>query len=306
MPTFPRLSALQASDGFLPRQLTYRGSRLVYSRGIVLLGLIASALIILFQASVTALIPLYAIGVFLSFTLSQAGMAHRWWKSGHLAPGEELRERGSTLRYDRGWHTKMIVNAFGSVCTGIVMGIFALTKFRDGAWIVIFLMPVLVFVFFGIHRHYCRLADQLSLEHYVPPVPARRRRVIIPISGVHQGTLQALYYAQAISNDVTAVHVATDQDEAERVWHKWEKWGDGVRLVILESPYRVMVEPLLEYIEEIDALRQPNEILTIVVPQFVPRHWWSNALHMQTATFLRFALLFHRGIVITDVPYQVE
>ncbi len=304
---FPRLSALMAADGFLPRQFTYRGSRLVYSRGIIALAFAASLLIIAFQASVTALIPLYAIGVFLSFTLSQAGMAHRWWKVGHLIPGQSSEEGGSTLRYERGWKLKMVSNGFGAICTAIVTLIFAVTKFWDGAWIVLVLMPVLVFIFLAIHRHYRNLAAHLTLRNYrgAPPRIARHR-IIMLVSGVHQGTLAALRYARLLSDDITAVHVSTNPDDAQRVRQAWEMWGNGVRLVILDSPYRLLLEPLLDYIDEIDASRQPNEIITIVVPQFVPRHWWHNLLHTQAAFLLRIALLFRPGIVITDVPYQVD
>ncbi|MGB2774961.1 MAG: APC family permease [Anaerolineae bacterium] len=303
---FPRLAALHAGDGFLPRQLTLRGSRLVYSYGIVALALVASLLIIAFNASVTALIPLYAIGVFLSFTLSQVGMARRWWKAGHLSPGQEVNEPGSVLRYQPGWQVKMVINAFGAFCTAVVVIVFAVTKFRDGAWIVIFLTPTLVFIFFRIHAHYKRLAKQLSLENYQPRVPSFRHRVILPIGGVHQGTLEALHYARMLSHDLTAVHVSVEPTETERIKDKWATWGEGIRLVVLDSPYRVMYEPLLAYIEEVASRRQQNERITIVVPQFVPKHWWHNLLHMQTATFLRFALLFKKNIVVTDVPYQVE
>jgi amino acid transporter len=303
---FPRLSALLAADGFLPRQLAFRGSRLVYSRGIVALALIACLLIIVFQASVTGLIPLYAIGVFLSFTLSQAGMARRWRKTGRVPQGQEIKERGSTLRYESGWRMKMIVNGFGAVCTTVVTLVFAVTKFRDGAWVVLILIPVLVIGFSAIHRHYRRLARRLSLDDFAEPPRIVRHRVIMPISGVHQGTLAALRYAMALSDDVTAVHIGLDPEEAERVQRKWDSWGKGVRLVILDSPYRLMIEPVLHYVEEISANRQPNEIITIVVPQFVPKRWWHNALHAQTATWLRLALLFKPGIVVTDVPYQVE
>ena len=303
---FPRLGALQAADGFLPRQLTYRGSRLVYSRGIVALALIASALIILFRASVTRLIPLYAIGVFLSFTLSQGGMARRWWKIGHLEPGQEIVERGSTLRFEPSWWVKMIINGFGSVCTAIVMVIFAATKFRDGAWIVIFLLPALISIFLAIHHHYKSVASSLSLEKFGgEPPQATRHRVIMPVSGVHQGTLEALRYAHLLSDDVTAVHVSIDPAETEKVQKKWETWGEGTRLVILDSPYRLFLEPLLEYIEEIIASRQPNESVTIVVPQFIPSKPWHNALHTQTAKLLREELLTRPGVVVTDVPYQV-
>ena len=303
---FPRLSALLAVDGFIPRQFTYRGSRLVYSRGIIALAVIASLLIIAFQASVTALIPLYAIGVFFSFTLSQAGMAHRWWKSGRLAPGQEIKERGSILHYDSAWKIKMIINSSGSVCTMVVMFVFAITKFEDGAWIVLLLMPMLVVIFSAIHRHYRSLAAHLSLEQFGPPPRIPRHRVIMLVSSVHRGTLVALRYARSLSDDVTAVHVSIDLDEAEKVQHKWELWGDGVRLVILDSPYRLLLEPLLEYIEEVASHRRPNEILTIVVPQFVPKRWWHNLLHTQAATLLRIVLLFKPGVVITDVPYQVD
>jgi hypothetical protein len=303
---FPRLGALHATDGFLPRQLTYRGSRLVFSRGIIALTVLSSLLIILFQASVTALIPLYAIGVFLSFTLSQAGMARRWWKIGHMQPGQEKQEPGSTLRYEPGWRLKMAINGFGAVCTAVVMVVFAVTKFHDGAWIILVLVPLLVAGFFAIHHHYRALAAHLSLEHYDPLLRIPRHRVILTISGVHRGTLAALRYARSLSDDVTAVHVSIDPAEAEKVKRKWELWGDGVRLVILDSPYRLLVERLLEYIERVAAYRQPNEVITIVVPQFVPKHWWHNLLHTQTAMLLRFALLFKPGIVIIDVPYQVE
>lgn len=303
---FPRLGALHAGDGFLPRQLTFRGSRLVYSNGIITLAVIASLLIVAFKASVTALIPLYAIGVFLSFTLSQAGMARRWWKVGHLKPGERIVEPGSTLQYESGWRLKMLINGFGSVCTAVVLVVFAATKFRDGAWIVLLLTPLLVMIFFSIHRHYHHLADRLSLDDF-NGLPARstRHRVIMPVSGVHQGTLQALRYARLLSDDVTAVHISIDPAETAKVQKKWVKWGEGTRLIILESPYRLFLEPLLRYLEDLIDHRQPNETITVVVPQFIPEQTWHNALHMRTADLLRAELLSRPGVVVTDVPYQV-
>ena len=303
---FPRLSALMAADGFLPRQLAYRGSRLVYSRGIMALTLIAVLLIVVFDASVTGLIPLYAIGVFLSFTLSQAGMAHRWWKIGHLQPGAEVEERGSTLRYEANWKPKMIINGLGAFCTTVVVIVFSVTKFFDGAWIVLFLIPLMVMALRGIHDHYQRLTNSLSLENFGEPPPEPRHRVILPVSAVHQGTLAALRYAQMLSDDVTAVHVSIDPGEAVKVQQQWTSWGKGVRLVVLDSPYRLFLEPLLQYIDAIASQRQPNETITIIVPQFVPKRWLYNILHTQTAMMLRLVLLFKRGIVITDVPYQVE
>jgi len=234
-------------------------------------------------------------------------MARRWWKIGHLAPGQEIKERGSTLHYESGWQLKMVINGLGSICTAVVMLVFAVTKFRDGAWIVLVLMPALVFAFFRIHHHYKDLATELSLDNYQPePGIAPRHRVILPISGVHQGTMKALRYARALSKDVTAVHVSLDPAEADKVKAKWEIWGDGVRLVILDSPYRLLVEPLLGYVEGLAAQRQPGELITIVVPQFVPRRWWHNLLHTQAALTLRLALLFKPGITVTDVPYHVQ
>jgi amino acid transporter len=303
---FPRLSALVAGDGFLPRQLTFRGSRLVYSRGIIVLALIASLLIAVFDASVTLLIPLYAIGVFLSFTLSQSGMARRWWKSGKLSKDEKIIEAGSTVVHDPRWKLKMVVNGFGAICTAIVMMVFAITKFMDGAWIVLVLTPTLVVIFFSIHRHYKNLANNLSLENFLEPRRVTRHRVILLVSGVHRGTLEALRYARSISPDVTAVHVSIDPVEAEKIKRKWMKWGDNTRLVILESPYRLLLEPLVEYIELMSKTRQPGEMITVVVPQFVPEKNWANVLHTQTALWLRFALLPTPEIVITEVPYQVK
>ena len=303
---FPRLGALHAGDGFLPKQLTFRGSRLVYSNGIITLSIIASLLIIIFRASVTRLIPLYAIGVFLSFTLSQSGMARRWWKIGHLKEGEEIVEPGSTLRYTEGWRFKMLVNGFGAICTAIVMVIFAITKFREGAWVVLILTPFLVTIFFTIHHHYRDLASHLTLAKF-SGLPARhtRHRVIMPVSGIHQGTLEALRYAKLLSDDVTAVHVSIDPAETEKVQKKWKIWGEGTRLIVVDSPFRLLIEPLLKYIEEVIDGRQPNETITIVVPQFIPSKRWHNALHMRTANFLREELLSKPGVVVTDVPYHV-
>ena len=304
---FPRLGALHATDGFLPRQLTYRGSRLVYSRGIVALAVISCLLIILFRASVTRLIPLYAIGVFLSFTLSQAGMARRWWRVGHLQFGQEIIDPGSTLRYEAGWQIKMVINGFGAICTAIVMVVFAATKFLDGAWIILILIPILVIIFFAIHHHYKNFAKKLSLDNFggFPPQTIRHR-VIIPVSAVHQGTLAALHYARLLSEDVTAVHVMIEPAEAEKVRQKWKKWGEGVRMVMLNSPYRLFVEPLLGYIADIAHQRQPGETITIIVPQFISNNRLSSALHMNTADLLRSQLINQRGIVVTSLAYHVD
>jgi len=303
---FPRLGALVGADGFLPRQLAFRGSRLVYSNGITALAIIACTLIIVFRASVTHLIPLYAIGVFASFTLSQTGMARRWWKIGRLKEGQEVQEPGSILKPQRNWQSRMLINGFGAVCTAVVVAIFAVTKFREGAWVVLILIPALVAIFFGVHRHYSGVARTLTLDGF-RGIPERRtrHRVIIPISGVHQGTLQGLRYARLLTDDVTAVHVSIDPAETEKVKAKWFTWGEGARLVILDSPYRLFLEPLLKYLQPLIDNQQPNETITIVVPQFIPSRPWHKALHMRTADVLRDELLLHPGVVVTDVPYQL-
>jgi amino acid transporter len=308
---FPRLSALMAMDGFLPRQLTYRGSRLVYSRGIMALAVLSSALIVLFQASVTRLIPLYAIGVFLSFTLAQTGMALRWWKSGRLLDQKDNREhtnaRVAKLTYDPLWRLKMIANGFGAFCTGVVMLIFAATKFQDGAYVVLILIPTLIGGLWLIHIHYRNLAKNLSLDNFgVIPPHTNRHRVIMPVSGVHQGTLSALRYARMLSDDVTALHIVIEPADAEKTRKKWETWGEGVRLVMLDSPYRLFVEPILEYIADLAETRQPGEIITVVVPEFVSDNRWTSALHTNTADILRAQLKNQHGIVITNVPYHVH
>jgi amino acid transporter len=303
---FPRLAALVAGDAFLPRQLQFRGRRLAFSNGIIALAAIASILVVIFRAETSALIPLYAIGVYLSFTLSQTGMAIRWFRSGHLKPGESFQRHGMPLYFDGKWKNKMFMNGLGAVATAVVMLVFSFTKFREGAWIVLLLIPSLVALFMMIHRHYRTVARSLSLENYGEPPPyMARHRVIVPMSAVHRGVLAALRYARMLSDDVTAVHVSMDPAETEKVRKKWETWGRGTRLVILDSPYRLFMEPLLDYIDEILSSRQPNETITIVVPQFVPGKKIYKALHMQTAEILRRELLATPEVVITEVPYQI-
>jgi amino acid transporter len=297
---FPRLGALHAG------QMTYRGSRLVYSWGIISLAVISSILIIIFQASVTRMIPLYAIGVFLSFTLSQSGMAKRWWKSGHLKQDEIVHEPGSVLKFDRQWVVKMIVNGFGAVCTAVVMIVFAVTKFKDGAWAVVILTPLLVTGFFTIHRHYKKLAKQLSLDQPHKQSQIRRNHVIMPIGGVHQGTIRALKYAQKLGDDITAIHISIDPVEEEKIKKKWDIWGEGYRLVVLDSPYRLFIEPLIEYISKLEQSMRQGDVITIVIPQFISKTRTSDFLHSRTSEMLRKVLLSREEIVIVEVPYVVE
>jgi hypothetical protein len=198
-------------------------------------------------------------------------MAHRWWKAGRLAPGAEARERGSVVRHDRRWLSKMLVNGFGAGLTAAVTVVFAATKFRDGAWVVLIVIPALVLVFYGVHRHCRDLAGRLSLEAFGPPPRVDRHRVILAISGVHRGVVRGLTYARALSEDVTAVYVSTEPRQAEAVEKKWGLWGGGVRLVVVNSPYRLLVEPLVDYIRQVAARRQPNEVITVVASALARR-----------------------------------
>jgi hypothetical protein len=215
--------------------------------------------------------------------------------------------RVSPLKYDPLWMLKMITNGFGAICTGIVMLIFSVTKFQDGAYVVLILIPLLIWALWMVHLHYRSLAKKLSLENFgVIPPRTIRHRVIMPVSGVHQGTLSALRYARMLSDDVTAVHITIEPADAEKVRRKWEKWGEGVRLVMLDSPYRLFIEPLLEYITDISEKRQPGETITVVVPEFVSDNKLTGALHTNTANILREQLKLQHGIVITNVPYHIH
>ncbi|MBP7693643.1 MAG: permease, partial [Anaerolineales bacterium] len=240
------------------------------------------------------LIPLWAVGVFLSFTLSQAGMAVHWWRLG----------RGASRA--RGWGWKLAVNGLGALVTTLVTVVFAVTKFADGAWFILLLLPTVVLVFFAIHRHYAQVGRDLSLDLAGLPPRTRRHRVIVPVNGIHQGTLGAIEFARTLSVDVTAVHIALEAAETEAVRRQWERWGDGVRLVVIDSPYRAFLEPFLAYVDALMTRQQAYERVTIVVPQFISERWWHTLLHAQTAFWLRFALLQKRGVVIVEVPYQVD
>ena len=304
---FPRLGALHAGDGFLPKQLTAKGSRLVFSRGIMTLAGFSSLLVILFKASVSGLIPLYAIGVFLSFTLSQTGMARRWWKSGHLKPGEQLVEPGSTIVHEKGWLLRMCINGFGAVLTGYCHDHFCshqVQRWRMGGGRIDPPSGRRILCHSSPLQRPGRAA--IDLENHVYQKRMVRNRVIMPIGGVHNGTLMALRYASTLSMDFTALHISIDQKETEKIEQKWANWGEGVRLVVLHSPYREFMEPLLEYIDQLSEQLGPNEVITIVVPQFNPRRWWTRFLHTRTAEMIRRSLLNRSNIVILEVPYQVE
>lgn len=303
---FPRLAALQAGDGFLPRQLALRGHRLVFSWGIVTLAVCASLLIVVFNARTTALIPLYAIGVFLSFTISQAGMVIRWLKISRLRPGEKHQTRQSQLHYDRHWQIKLALNALGCVTTGIVTLVFAITKFNQGAWIVVLVMAGLVWLFFRIHHHYQVVARSLSLERYTPKATPACATVVLLVSSVHRGTLHAARYARTIqASNLIAVHVAVDPEQVGKVQERWERWEPEIPLVVIESPYRTIIRPLVWYVRTLSG-PHGTDLVTIVLPQFVCVRWWHDLLHNHMALLIRQAFLFDRNKVVVEVPFLLE
>lgn len=224
-----------------------------------------------------------------------------------MKPGDrKVSGHSSVLTYEKNYLVKMLINAFGALCTGMVTVVFGITNFVGGAWIVLVLIPILVVFFSAILRHYKNLARQLSLDDFHSLPVVSRYRVILPISGVHKGSLSGLRFARSLSADVTAVYISTDDEEARKIQNKWDTWGEGTRLVIVKSPYRLLLEPLLEYIKALYQYRQHNEVFVVVMPQFVSSHWWTSLLHSQTAFLLRLSLLSYQGIAIIEVPYQVE
>ena len=284
---FPRLNSLLARDRYAPRQFRTLGDRLVFSNGILILAGLAAALIVVFGGDTHALIPLYAVGVFISFTLSQAGMVRHWLTDGGA-----------------GWRWRLGVNGVGALVTGAVTVVIAVTKFTHGAWIVVLLIPLLVVGFRAIYRHYDTVADELSLEHLVEEPPVNNT-VLVLVGDLHMGVVKALRYAQSLSPSPKAVYVELDPSATARLEERWSKGGCGVPLVVLASPYRSMLRPLLDYIGRIRE-RDANSVVTIVIPEFVPRRWWQHLLHNQTALLVKGALLFRRGVVVVDVPFHLH
>lgn len=285
---FPRLGSILAHDGYLPRQLMNLGDRLVYSNGILILSFFAIILIVLYQADYNKMIPLYAIGVFLSFTLAQWGM----------------------IKYHKteqkpGWQRRRIINTIGASTTAIVTGILIFEKFWEGAWMVLVAMPAIIWIFRRIKSHYISIGKQLALPvtGYCPV--AIEHTVLVLVSSLHKGTIPALEYAKTISDRVEAVHVELNTEQTNRLKAAWEDWGCGIPLTILKSPFRSISEPLLEYIEEVED-RYEHDLVTIIVPEFVTKKWWHNLLHNQTSIALKALLRYSPGKVVTTVRYHLE
>jgi len=284
---FPRLSFFLARDRFIPRQFATQGDRLVFSNGILILSGLAALLLVIFGGDTHALIPLYAVGVFLSFTLSQASMVRRWLR---------LKEEG--------WWWRWWLNAVGAIVTGLVMITIAATKFTHGAWIVVLLIPSLVAVFVIVHRHYEEVAVQLSLDAFSPP-PPMTNTVLVLVGDIHRGVIKAIQYAQTLSPNAKAVFVETDPERTRRLEEKWGKYGMGVPLIVLTSPYRSLLGPLTKYVDHLQNQGE-NHVVTIVLPEFIPAKWWQLGLHNQTAFLIKGAMLFRKNVIVTDVPYHLR
>ena len=291
---FPRVAAILAKDGFMPRQMTSLGDRLVFTNGILFLAIASGGLIVLFNGDTHALIPLFAIGAFLAFTLSQSGMVVHWW-----------RERGHA------WLPKAIANGIGALATLITLGVVIMSKFLEGAWITVLLIPLIVLAFRTIHTHYLQVRNQLSLRGLPPSLkPVEPTRVVIPVSGIHRGMVDAVNFARSISDNVTAVYVELESGEGEKARQEWESWWPDVPMVIVPSPYRSIVAPLLQFLVETDTQHNDGQLATVVLPEFIPKYWWQSLLHNQTAFLIKAALLYHRRVnglerVVIDVPFHL-
>lgn len=292
---FPRLASFLARDHFLPHQFAFRGDRLAFSTGILVLAILASLLLIIFKAQTTHLISLYAVGVFLSFTLSQSGMVLHWWR---LRPEQQV------------WQRSLLINAAGAGTTLLVAVVIASTKFLEGAWIVVLLIPLLVLLFLGISRHYQWVERERTTHIPIHPKDIRHR-LIVPIAGLDRAAIQSLAYARSISRHVTAVYVALDAENVHAMHVAWQEWQEHLskeeetQLVIIESPYRSLSHPLLAYIDTLHELH-PEDTLTVILPEFVVSHWWEHLLHNQTALRLKAALLFRPAIVVTNIPQHLS
>ena len=292
---FPRLASLLARDRFLPSQFAFRGDRLAFSVGIVVLAILASLLLIVFKGSTNALINLFAVGVFISFTLSQSGMVMHWWR---------LRNE------DKTWLRSLIINGTGAFATLVVAVVISVTKFLEGAWVVVLLIPLLVFMFLSIHKHYTHVANERVSDIPINPGDIHHR-IVVPIDKLDRASKQSLAYARSISPHVTAVHVCMSEDEAKRIQAEWDEWQkhfsamEETHLLIIESPYRALIRPILAYIDTVHQ-RHQNDTLTVILPEFVVLHWWEYFLHNQTAFRLKAALLFRPGIIVVSVPQHLR
>jgi hypothetical protein len=292
---FPILASILASDGFMPRQFARRGDRLVFSNGIVILAALATALIVAFDASTTRLIQLYIIGVFVSFTLSQAGMVRHWRR---LLPATP--PGAATRRMRR----SLSINGLGAATTAVVLVIVLLTKFTHGAWIVVIAMPLVYSMMTSIRRHYDSVAEELAPPPGGMTLPSRVR-VVVPVSRLHTPALRALAFAQASRpHSIVGVTVRSDPAETDALMDAWAARQVPVPLVVLDSPYREITRPLVRYIKELHR-EGPRDVVSVFLPEYVVGHWWEHLLHNQSALRLKARLLFLPGVMVTSVPWQL-
>ncbi|MCS7463355.1 APC family permease [Paenibacillus doosanensis] len=285
---FPILASIMAVDKNFPRMFANRGDRLSFHFGIVTLGVLASLLLIIFKGKTDALIPLYAIGVFLSFTLAQSGLVRKW-----------LREK------QKGWQGKLAINGLGAIVSFAVLIIFCVTKFAQGAWIVIVLTPVLLWFITQIYEHYEDVAKQLRFD-LGEPLPHKESIIIVPIAGIHRVVASTISYAKTLSPNVIAFYVSYSDEDEDRMEEKWEQWNPGVRLVIFKSRYRTLIKPLVDFIARIDAHVQEKQTIMVLLPEFVPKRWWHRLLHNQSAYRIRSRLLREKDIVVATLPFHLS
>ncbi|WP_407311976.1 APC family permease [Desulfosporosinus sp. SB140] len=285
---FPLVFSLIAKDGYLPRQFSARGDKLVFSNGIITLSLLSAVLLVVFDGDTHNLLPLYAIGVFLSFTLSQVGMVVHWRKS-----------------KEAGWKTNLLVNGFGATLSGIVLVILATTKFIHGAWIVIVLIPLLIGSFLKIHKHYIDIAKKLRVDDQICEHP-EHIKVIVPVATFTRVVVNTLEYATSISNDVTAVHIILDEEKSEKLESRWDSYYPNIPLVTLSSPYRAFLAPLIKYLESVEKTIKSHELIMVLIPEFITHKWWQYFLHNQTGLVLKSVLFFNKSYVIASVPYHIS
>ena len=281
---FPRLSSILAHDGYMPRQFAARGDRLAFSNGIIALAAVAMLLVWVFRGDTSALIPLYAIGVFVCFTLSQAGMVLKWRRT--RTPG---------------WRWRAALNGLGAVATAIVAIVQVVTKFTNGAWIVVLIIPLIILLLARIHRHYEYFAREVQYNGHAP-LMFMHHTVVVPVNGITKPAAGALVYATTISEDVRAVYVEVDPEQSQRLRAAWQEWDVGVDLVVLPSPYRSVIRPIVEYVRN-TIESGASDLVTVVVAEVVPRRWWEHLLHNKTALFVKTAFLFKPNVVVTSVPY---
>ncbi len=302
---FPRLAALHAGDGFLPRQLTLRGGRLVFSWGIMVLALASSILVVMADARTTSLIPLYAVGVFLSFTISQTGMVVRLRKIGKLKPGEKIQGLETVLEYDAHWRQHMAISAIGAVCTFVVMVVFAVTKFASGAWFVVILIPLLVYAFFQVHHHYKNVAISLSMGGIKPQITTSPMRTVLLVDGVHKETVRLVNFAKSLGHDWQAIHVGVNPERAQQVTERWQEYiGEG-ELIVLPSPFRLLAEPIREYILKLQ-VEHPGCYVHVVMGNLVMDTFWEQTLHQNTSLIFNLSLSRLENVAVTTVPYQIH